>query len=468
MSVRSFSRCLVFCLVLLCLVSFVFYTKRVHLYYSRRAGKAIVPVLISPGYSTPAVVAVNAAGCSRNISSSAVVRRPAGGFVVVLRFWEQQTQAIKSLAQLQCLAARMGLRVVEPFLCGSLLGLQPAALNREASPPRLSELIDVDVWNKETSSKFGLFPLAHWSQFIRDSPRHLVILCIKYRNPPRIRIPAPGFSYTTGCPAACFDKFNKTITALAQYDRFRVVRRACVNFLDYAGSVSESSFFEEIFANFDYRKVTVLVNEFRGFLGLYRAQIASSCAIDFFKPNLTIVPSAKIMNDAGRYVREVLKNKPFVAVLARLERVVLHLGHNLTECSLVLKSLLKDLSQQYSIGEYFLAMDVGKFGSNGATVHNLTGYGAVMLNAVYGNTLSFDKWESTFEAHTSRLEAAYVANLQRAIASQATCLVMFGAGGFQGQARDLYERHHLESGKRCIHKICHDHVGAASLHVRLS
>ena len=455
MSVRSFSKYLVFCLALLCLVSFVFYTKRFHWYCSPRAAQELVPVQISPA------VVVNAA------CSSPVVRRPAGGLVVAFRFWEQQTQAMKSLVQLQCLASRMGLRVVEPFLYGSLLGLQPEALNGEGYP-HLSELVDVDVWNRETTSKFGLFPLVKWSEFIRYSPRQLILLCIKYRNPPHIRIPAPGFSYTAGCPAACFDKFNKSVTALAQYGRFIVVRRACVNFLDFAGVVGESSFIGEILANFDYRKVTVLINEFRGFFGLYRAQIVSSCAVDFFKPNLTIAPSVKIMGDARKYVGEVIKDKPFVAILARLERVVLHLGHNLTQCSLTLKSVLKDLSHEHGTDEYFLAMDVGKFGSNGATVHNLTGHGAVVLDAVYGGDLSFKEWEASFEAHTSRMEGAYVANLQRAIASQATCLVMFGAGGFQGQARDLYERHHLDRGKRCVHKICHDHKGTAPLHVRLT
>ena len=472
MGIRTRSKYIVFCFALFCLVSFVFYTRR---YYSIGTADDIVQVQITPSYPSSAAETVKQSvvvysACPGNITSSlAVARRPVGGFVVAFRFWEQQTQAMKSLVQLQCLATRMGLRVVEPFLYGSLLGLQLEALSGDGYP-HLSDLIDVDVWNRETTGKFGLFPLAQWSEFLRDSPKDLVIVCMKYRNPPRIRIPAPGFDYTKGCPAACFDKFNKTIAALTQYDQFRVVWRVCANFADYAGVVKESSFVENVLARFDYRKVTVLINEFRGFFGLYRAQIASSCAVDFFKPDLTIVPSARIMSDAQKYVTEVFKGRPYVAVLARIERVVLHLGHNLTECSLTLKSLLKDLSREHSTTEYFLAMDIGKFGSSGATTHNLTAahHGALLLDAVYGGTLSFDKWESTFETYTSRVEGAYVANLQRAIASQAVCLVMFGAGGFQGQARDLYEKRHMDTRYRCIHKICHDHKGTASLHVRLS
>ena len=458
-------RILVFCLALLCFVSFVVYARRVHWYYSTAAAGDVAPVTSSSATPQPQAEATRLA-CPGNVSSAAV--REPGGFVVTLRFWEQQTQAVKSLVQLQCLATRMGMRVVEPFLYGSFFGFPLGALAGESM--RLSDLIDVDVWNRETTSKFGLFPLAEWSEFLRDSPRDLILVCIKYRNPPRIRLPSPGFRYTGGCPVACFDKLNKTVSALAQYGQFRVVRRACANFVDYGGTVEETNFFQDIFAKYDYRKVTIFINEFRGFFGLYRAQILTSCGVEFHKPNLTVVPSAKIVSDAQEYIADVLKGEPFVAVLARLERVILHLKHNLTECGLILKSVLRELSLKYSIEQYFLAMDVGKFGSSGATARNLTAdrHGAVLLDAVYGGSVSFKEWESTFEAYISRVEGAYVANMQRTIGSRAKCLVMFGGGGFQGQARSLYERQHRNPGQRCIHKICHEQWGTAPIHVQQS
>jgi hypothetical protein len=45
---------------------------------------------------------------------------------------------------------------------------------------------------------------------------------------------------------------------------------------------------------------------------------------------------------------------------------------------------------------------------------------------------------------------------------------MFGAGGFQAQARDFYEKQHPQRKDRCIHKICHEHKNAAPIHVQLS
>ena len=450
-------RFLVFCLALLSLTSLVFYA---NWYCSNRAVEDIVPLQILA--TPPPALQTLGSRCSN--------RSEVGGFVAVFRYWEQQTQALKSLAQLQCLATHMGMPVVEPFLYKSFLGLPPEGTAGENHPLHLSDLVDVGRWNRETESKFGLLPLAQWSEFLENSPRDVIALCVRYQTPPHVRSHTPGLSYRMGCPTDCYNRFDSTLTDLSKYGEFRIVRRACANFAEYGGVVMETKFIADLFAEYDRRQVTVLINEFRGFFGLYRAHIVSSCGIDFHKPNLTIAPSAKIVNDARKYVSDALKGEPFVAVLARIERVVLHLGHNLTECGLVLKSVLRSIAQQHNTKQLFVAMDVGRFGSSGATVHNLTAavYGSVVLDAVYDGTMSFSEWESTFEKHTSRLEGAYVANLQRTIASRARCLVMFGAGGFQAQARDLYEREHPDPGGRCIYKICHDQRGAAPLHVHLS
>ena len=401
-------------------------------------------------------------GCT---TTSTEVRKPLGGFILAFRFWEQQTQAMKSLLQLQCLATHFGMQTVEPFLYRSFLGFPFPDLNKDLL--HLGDLVDINVWNEGATKQFNLFPLAPWSEFLRSAPRKVIALCMRYRNPPRITIPEPGFDFRTGCPQACSLKLNDSLTVLNRYGHFKIVRVACANFVDYGGAVTEHSLIENILGKYDHRKVTVLMNEFRGFFGLYRAPILSNCGIELHKPSFTVIPSVAIMDDAARYIAEVFNGEPFVAVLVRIERVVLHLKHDITECSNMLKSLLASLSKEHSINHYFLAMDVGKFGSSGSIEHHLTSYGNVVLEAVFGGLMSFKKWESLFEMHTSKTEAAYVANLQRAIAARSRCLVMFGAGGFQGQARDFYERYHPDHKDRCIHKLCHDHKGAKHTHVQI-
>lgn len=459
---RGRPRVLIGCLGVLCVLSFVLYGGRVHYYYTRGITKYIVPV----GGTAEQPLRGKLSRC---VDRTSDVLGPPGGFVVSFRYWEQQTQGVKSLLQLQCLATRMKMRVVEPFLYRSFLGFPVESLTG-VDYMHLSDLIDVSLWNKQSTSKFKLYPLARWPEFIQQSPRDVVVLCIKYRNPHFKTSNKPNWDYTKGCPNACYGRFNKSVAALAKYGQFRIVQRRCVNFVDFTGTVTESTFIEDILAGYQHRNVTVFINEFRGFMGLYRAQIVTSCGVDFYKPNFTVLPSEKVMSDARRYVADVLDDEPFVAVLVRIERVVLHLKHNFTECGSLLKSLLWKLSHEYGARRYFVAMDIGKFGSSGAIKHNLTAarHGRIVLDATYGGNVSYTDWESTFERYTSRAEGAYVANLQRAIASKARCLVMFGAGGFQGQARNFYEKEHTNPADRCIHKICHEHRGSAPLHVSLS
>ena len=64
------------------------------------------------------------------------------------------------------------------------------------------------------------------------------------------------------------------------------------------------------------------------------------------------------------------------------------------------------------------------------------------------------KWESSFESIASSDNPAYVANLQRMIAASSRCLILFGGGGFQGMARNLYERFHPDPKSWCIYKVC--------------
>ena len=184
--------------------------------------------------------------------------------------------------------------------------------------------------------------------------------------------------------------------------------------------------------------------------------VLSNCGVDHHKLNISIVPGPRIRTDAARYIANVFHNEPFIAVLVRIERVVLHLNYTIADCSQRLNKLIKTLSQQYVLKDYFLAMDVGKFGSRGTRLHNLTSHGDNVLSAVYGSTLSFSQWEHMFERHASELEGAYVANLQRAIAARARCLVLFGGGGFQAQAKHFYQAHHADPNQQCVHKLCTD------------
>ena len=384
------------------------------------------------------------------------------GFVLASRYWEQQTQAMRVLLQLQCFATNHGLRMVEPFLYGSHLGIPFSTIRSGGVPLRFGDLMDLSLWNAESVEKFGLYPVATWPEFLNVAPRNVISVCIRYRDSTHLPVPVVGSDFRQGCSPKCFQALNNSLMVLQKYGDFKIVKEVCANFVRFAGAVEEHIFFKRIIFGHDGEKVTVFVNEFRGFFGLYRMPVLSKCGIDFHNVNMTVSPSREIMNDAKRYISNVLNSEPFVAILVRVERVVLHLQQNVTDCINELRMLLSKVSVSCNTRRYFLAMDVGRFGSSGtANDPRYQIYGQTILSSLYGNSTNLTNWEATFEKHTSNVEAAYVANLQRAIAARAKCLVMFGGGSFQTQASIFFRQQHQTGEDQNIYKVCFKYSNAA-------
>lgn len=376
------------------------------------------------------------------------------GYMVSFRFYEQQTQGLHNLIQFQCVAYSYGLRVVEPFVTNSMFTIpfQDFLQHEPEDYLKLGDLIDIKMLHKNTSAIYP--PLSSWDNFLKVAPRNVIINCIRYRNPPIIHLPKPGFNFRNGCTPQCFKKFNATLTFLSKHG-FKLVRKSCSNFVDYPGSVSVDDFGENIFGKHNPANVTVIINEFRGLFGLYRLPLRSPCGLTHESSKMTVYPSLRIMNDARAYSQRTFKGKLYVGVVARVERIILHLHHKIEQCAAEVKGVLKHLAIEKGLSDVFLALDVGKFGSRGANKANLLPKGKVLFDTIYGKEKwTFEEWEQTFSDVASSDNAAYVANLQRTLAAKAECLIMIGGGSFQGQAQNLYERFHPETSRQCVYRVC--------------
>lgn len=380
------------------------------------------------------------------------------GYLIALKYYEQQTQATKNFLQMQCLASNYSMQVVEPFISKSQLSF-PFLLpqGQKENVLRLGDLIDMRLWNQQAVGRYGYPPVASWEDFLANAPRDVVLVCVKCRDPPHIKIPKPGSNFRYGCTDACFDKFNSTLSFLSAY-RFRLVRKACVNFVAYAGSVTSDDFVDNILES-RYRRedITVILSEFRGFFGLYRMQILSPCGLIThanMKRNLQIMPSQRLVQEARKYSEMNFGKRPYISVLVRVEKIILHSLLNITKCADEVVSVLEDLKGRFGVKEYFLAMDVGRYGSSGSALHNLQPQGEQFFRRVYGDRWTFQQWEESFARASSSSNPAYVANLQRTLAAMGRCLLMVGAGGFQAQAKNLYEKYHSEASSQCVYKLC--------------
>ena len=379
------------------------------------------------------------------------------GYMLSFRYYEQQTQATRTLLQMQCFADSIGSTIVEPFVFRSSFSIRFQEFSSSIEPTdqflTLTDLIDTELWNREAFNRYGYHPISSWKDFIKHAPRNVIVHCIRYRNPPRIPIPRPGHNYRMGCTKDCFKRFNESLSFLSKFG-FKMVRKSCSNVVTYAGAVTTSNFVENILGNYKASEVSVLINEFRGFFGLYRLPVLSECGIRHFEVDVPVMPSARIRTDARKYSKVVFSGRPYVAILARIERVVFQLHHDIEQCAKEVESVLKQLRSSQKLSDIFLAMDVGKFGSSGAALKNLQPHGETLFQSIYQEKWSFKEWEETFERLAWSNNSAYVANLQRTIAAKGDCLVMVGAGGFQAQARTLYEKFHPDSNSWCVFKVC--------------
>lgn len=399
---------------------------------------------------------------SNNVSGRRDVKdigRKKFGFLVALKYYEQQTQATKNFLQWQCLANSYGMRVVEPFIHLSSISFPFAQMiSSKRMPLRFSDLIDMESWNKQTTDKCGYANVAKWEEFLENAPRDVIIVCVKYRDPPIIPVPVPGRSYHTGCKETCYHrKFNSSLTFLERY-QFRLVKKVCANFAGYAGSVEDHIFKNDILGNLKHDRVTILLNEFRGFFGLYRMQVLSPCSMIHSKVDVSVIPSPRLVKEVHHYALANFKGRPYVSILVRIEKLVLHSHQNVTQCARKVISILEGLKYERQLMDYFLAMDVGRFGSHGSSVHNLQPLGEDFFRVIYPSKWSFEEWENSFNSSSSSLNPAYIANFQRTMAAKGDCLIMVGAGGFQAQARNLFDRYHEDPNKRCVYKVCTEPV----------
>ena len=82
----------------------------------------------------------------------------ATGYLIAFRYYEQQTQALRNYLQFQCLGNSFGMRIVEPFIRKSFFSFPFDELLAGRNLLQLGDSIDLDLWNQQTTSKFGFPP----------------------------------------------------------------------------------------------------------------------------------------------------------------------------------------------------------------------------------------------------------------------------------------------------------------------
>ena len=370
-------------------------------------------------------------------------------YLLVERYMGQQGVGVKALAALQCWASRANLTVaiVEPAMSDSVLTGDIVRTNMS-----LADLFDLDHFNA-MSRQAGYPVVIRKKHYLKQSVKNIILVSfekgVKYEE---------VWSKKVGVEAECYtnhqDHLLESVVKGVDYCIVKVV---------IVGKALKAQVFRDIVGKWSHTSVTII---FRKFGPWFSQENGEKClSVDDSYRNSLYHPSARVLRDVERYKELYLNPGNPVAVMMRVEHI-LHNNLNLTKC-------LNDLvgvtnSVQAGRGEQdnipMVAVDFGKYGSNswnwytnkGSTFRNKAIKDSKeVLQVIIRNKMSFVDWEDSFTRVTGdKVNAGYIAAVQRIIASRAECLVLMGGGSFQELVLRDYLEFHLKDKTRCVHFVC--------------
>ena len=390
------------------------------------------------------------------------------------------TGASLNLLSLQCWASTVShnLRVVEPFLLpgGSKFGtLLTDEKQKDTSNPkskqnvvRLRDIQDIVMWERETNKR-GFSPLISWNQFVEHAPPNLI--AVRRRCLGDINI---------NC-ASAETKFNSSLRSFSKALGFKIIRYVHLKQEAY----SSVNFRRSIYGNYSAGDTVVLFSNWGGIYSSpepksYRIGIpeAKRCLRHSFM-TFPLHVSQQIQRDSERYLEQYLpgtQSKGYIGVMFRSERFALNHGFQsmtsankklslLTGCVEAISSYVNNFKKQFGIEAVFLAMDCRKQGSKVfrrqagpdyiMNRHLFDKVSSLLFQSLFGNSSSLKKWDDSFDDIATFKSAGYLAQLQKYLAAQASCLLTAGGGGFQQSAVHLYNESHwqLPSRKYCVVEV---------------
>ena len=405
------------------------------------------------------------------------------GYVLATHYSDQLTGSTANVLSLQCWASTVpgNIRVVEPFLhYGSILGfnLNPYPDNSSRSDtqsgPRygerqkfentikLSEVVNITEWNDLVSAR-SLASLVSWNYFIQHAPRQLIIVD---------QVCDDAISTCMRCRNDDFFESNlflKFAVRFAHFYKFRLVRKICYKMMTY----TPKEFLEEVYGPYKPQDSVVIFNHFGGLEkhgDKYRISVElERCSRGhYFHPSIGTSP--QILKESAIYVDRYMPKARihgYVAVLVRIEKIAT--SHNFQaldkeEQSFILNTCVEEMvdaittiKNEESISEVFLGTDSGKYGS--AYMRGNIDYIDVdvleegldrLYKLLFGNVTVRKKMMARINSVVSVQSPGYVAQLEKSIAANATCLVLAGGGYFQDVVKDLYYKCNVAS----LEKMC--------------
>ena len=381
----------------------------------------------------------------------APVHRPTRGYVLAGHYWEQQTCASMDLQNLQCWAAISGLSVVEPYTSLSTLRTPFIALPH-SEVLRFSDLFDLGSWNHQNIAR-RYSKLVPWEKFVEKAPRNVImvktVLEATETMQGHLNAIAQKFAtkgntlsqfvtnYTMDCDAQEDWRSPQEVNYMAR-NNFTVVRIVCINFAQ-SPYMNVERFNKMVFGEFPPDETVVYFRDWRK-TGARASVQLPHCQMNY--SNDRMLPSELVAAKADAYVAKYLNGSDYIAVMARLEKSILALNLRRDALQYCLNATLSEwrkLRESSGLQTTFLAADMGSHGTLTSPEINGTHF-EEFVQQIYGDKMSVEEWERTFEEVAGTTDSGYIALLQKLIATRSKCVLFVGGGAFQRHTYRLYKQ----------------------------
>ena len=342
---------------------------------------------------------------------------------------------------LMCIAKNMGgIKVVEPFMVESILGLniQEYYWNEGV---KFSDVFDLKKAH-QLSNKKNFGQMVTFENFLKDAPRKILVAehrctVVRCRNLDALEV-------------------GRTFSELFGFELVGVVS------LDYetSGKTTLKEIEQQLYSKFTKSDVVVIFPFFGGLLkspfkptDVYRLHISapSQCYREYPSKYSYIRPSQLVRDSAQHYIDRYLSGKKYISVMIRLEFVFQLSFKDLYITNKSLHQILQDLNsikQMAGIDDVFISHDGGRYGSVGIKRNNHVAelrpiYDSFLSQAV-GDGMTLAELDSRFTNTTLRDNPGFVAMMQKTIAARGDVLVLIGGNNsnFQKSTLEYYKSLH--------------------------
>ena len=377
------------------------------------------------------------------------------GYMLALSYSDQMTAAVTNLKSLMCLAKKIGgVQVVEPFVTGSLLGLNLTA--NWTKEVKMTDVLDNEVFkNSLPLDKFG--ELASFKTFLQNTPRKLLMVqCCRalFCRP-------------------CKDEGLITKTRVfCEWNGLELVGVECVDF-EKEKTLSLTAIKTHLYSKYSKSEVVILFEVYGGILTVYHPHRGyrfysniKECSREGSYSSMAA--SRYVLSDADRYIQKYLNGSSYISLMIRMEMVLKKSRvKEATQRPIVAKQCfdnllqkLNDIGKSTGLKQIFLTIDIGRYGSKGfrhgsKSERAIEDHAGEFMSTIYGRNMSLSEWEERYISTCKLNNPGYVAMVQKQIAARGEVLVLSGLGSsYQQSAKILYEKLHQKRQVYSLTRLC--------------